>query len=216
MQHIYFDNIINILIIITVFVLSFTISTFIHEFGHYITARLFGIIPKEFIIGSKIKFFKRFNRFREYNKFGTNFILNPFSTSGYVEGKDCLEKLSKFKMILVIFAGPLFNLLLTFILLNYVYFMYSESNDSLQENILTFLNFAQVNIKVFFEIPIFGLSSISLLLTIFLIYINIFEFFINLFPIKTTDGYLILKRYKDNILSENLNSELRESIIQRE
>ena len=57
-------------------------------------------------------------------------------------------------MILVIFAGPLFNLLLAFILLNYVYFMYSESNDSLQENILTFLNFAQVNIKVFFEIPI--------------------------------------------------------------
>ena len=110
--------------------------------------------------------------------------------------------------------GMLFEIL-AFILLNYVYFMYSESNDSLQENILTFLNFAQVNIKVFFEIPIFGLSSISLLLTIFLIYINIFEFFINLFPIKTTDGYLILKRFRDNIISENLNSELRESLISK-
>lgn len=215
MQHIYFDNIINILIIITVFVLSFTISTFIHEFGHYITARLFGIIPKEFIIGSKIKFFKRFNRFREYNKFGTNFIFNPFSTSGYVEGKDCLEKLSKFKMILVIFAGPLFNLLLAFILFNYVYFMYSNSNYSLLEDIVTLINFLQSNLIVFFEKPIFGLSTILLLLILFLIYINIFEFFINLFPIKATDGYLILKRYKDNIISENTNSELRESVIQR-
>ena len=208
-------GLINIVIIFIIFIFSFTVSTIIHEFGHYITARLFGIIPKEFIIGSKFKFLKKFNKLREYNKFGTNFIFNPFSTSGYVEGKDCLEKLSKFKMILVIFAGPLFNLLLAFILLNYVYFMYSESNDSLQENILTFLNFAQVNIKVFFEIPIFGLSSISLLLTIFLIYINIFEFFINLFPIKTTDGYLILKRFRDNIISENLNSELRESLISK-
>lgn len=49
---------INIVIIFIIFIFSFTVSTIIHEFGHYITARLFGIIPKEFIIGSKFNFSK--------------------------------------------------------------------------------------------------------------------------------------------------------------
>ena len=122
-----FDNIITILY----FILVLTIVVFIHEFGHYIVAKVFGVKIVEFSIGMWQKIFG----FKD--KSGTEWKIcllpvggyvkmygdqNGSSFNGYSENptdddlKYSLIYKHPFKKILVAFAGPFMNFVLAFFL----------------------------------------------------------------------------------------------------
>ncbi len=96
------------------FILSLLI--FVHEFGHYITARLFHVKVYEFAIGFGPKIF-------QIVKGGIKYTLRAIPFGGYVdleEKKDrpqSIVHLSLFKQYLIVFGGIILNLLLAFFLL---------------------------------------------------------------------------------------------------
>lgn len=107
---------------VTVFV--FGLLIFIHEFGHYIVARSFGVGVIEFAIGMgpKIKTWKG-----KYN----DFTLRAIPIGGFVnmvgeydeeipeehQYKIPLNERSVWKRMLIVVAGPLMNLLLAFVVM---------------------------------------------------------------------------------------------------
>lgn len=104
-----------------IMVLVFGILIFIHEFGHFITARACGVHVKEFAIGMGPKLFSWKSK-----KHGTSYGLRLFPIGGFVsmEGEDeesdsqhafCNKSVPK-RMIIVA-AGAVMNLLLGFALM---------------------------------------------------------------------------------------------------
>lgn len=109
-------------LLITVFV--FGILIFIHEFGHYMVARLFGVGIIEFAIGMgpKIKTWKG-----KYN----DFTLRAIPIGGFVnmvgeydeeipeehKYKIPLNTRSVWKRILIVIAGPIMNIVLAFVVM---------------------------------------------------------------------------------------------------
>ncbi len=109
-------------LVVTVFV--FGILIFVHEFGHYIVARLFGVGVIEFAIGMgpKIKTWKG-----KYN----DFTLRAVPIGGFVnmvgEYDDEIPEEHKYKIplstrpvwkrILIVLAGPFMNILLAFVVM---------------------------------------------------------------------------------------------------
>lgn len=107
---------------VTVFVFGMLI--FIHEFGHYIVARAFGVGIIEFSIGMgpKIKTWKG-----KYN----DFTIRAFPIGGFVnmvgeydeeipeehQYKIPLNERAVWKRILIVIAGPFMNLLLAFVVM---------------------------------------------------------------------------------------------------
>lgn len=106
---------------ILVALIVFGILIFIHEFGHFICARLCGVAIKEFAIGMGPKLFSWKSK-----KYGTQYGLRLFPIGGFVsmEGEDeasenenafCNKSL--WKRILIVIAGPVMNILLGFLLM---------------------------------------------------------------------------------------------------
>ena len=99
-------------------VLMFIVLIIIHEFGHFIAAKLMGVRVNEFAVGFGPKLFKR--------KWGdTTYAVNLIPLGGYcaMEGEDeesaderafCRKK--AWRRFIIVIAGALFNLLLGFIL----------------------------------------------------------------------------------------------------
>jgi regulator of sigma E protease len=95
----------------------------VHEFGHFITARLCGIKVLRFSIGFGKTLWRR------YDKKGTEYVLAAIPLGGYVKMLDEAEEPVKkadlpysysrqpiYKRIAVIAAGPLFNFIFAFFL----------------------------------------------------------------------------------------------------
>lgn len=106
---------------ITILSLSFLI--FFHELGHFLAAKYFGVFVKTFSIGFGEKIYSK--------KLGnTIYCISAIPLGGYVQLKgqddtnpkeknydsDSYNTLSPLKRIIILFAGPFFNILLAFIL----------------------------------------------------------------------------------------------------
>lgn len=109
-----------------IMLLVFGILVFIHEFGHFITARLCGVSVKEFAIGMGPTIFSWHSK-----KHGTKYGLRLLPIGGFVsmvgedeesseQGAFCNQSI--WKRMMIVLAGPLMNLLLGFILMTVLVF----------------------------------------------------------------------------------------------
>ncbi len=103
-------------------VLLFGILIFLHEFGHFFTAKLFGIRVNEFALGMGPKLFS-------FTRGETEYSLRPFPIGGYcaMEGEDedssdpkAFGAQAAWKRIIVVAAGAIMNLLLGLLLLAFL------------------------------------------------------------------------------------------------
>lgn len=105
---------------ILITVIGFGIMVFLHELGHFIAAKRFGVLVHEFAIGMGPKLFS-------FGKNETKYSLRLFPIGGYVklEGENDLEEndnprsfsnLSPLKRIIVLISGALMNIVLGFII----------------------------------------------------------------------------------------------------
>jgi regulator of sigma E protease len=112
-------------LIISILVLSFLI--FFHELGHFIVARLVGVKVEIFSIGFGKKLFCK--------KYGdTNYCISAIPLGGYVQMKgqddsnpanksfdsDSYTSKTPFQRILILLGGPFFNILLAFLIYNFI------------------------------------------------------------------------------------------------
>ncbi|HVN15603.1 MAG TPA: M50 family metallopeptidase [Anaerolineales bacterium] len=99
---------------LVVFVLALSAMVFLHEFGHFIAARLFGIEVEEFGFGLPSYRIATLFKWK-----GTEFTLHALPLGGFVRPKGendpnvpgGLAAASPWKRLAVLFAGPLMNLL---------------------------------------------------------------------------------------------------------
>ncbi|WKC57700.1 RIP metalloprotease RseP [Borrelia sp. P9F1] len=108
--------------------LGFTLIIFIHELGHFLFAKLFKVKVEVFSIGigpSVFKFKVRDTEYRFSPIFlggycrlkGAEHLENELKLNRQIEAdRDSLFGISNFKRILIYFAGPLFNLILAFVI----------------------------------------------------------------------------------------------------
>lgn len=105
---------------ILITVIGFGIMVFLHELGHFIAAKRFGVLVHEFAIGMGPKLFS-------FGKGETKYSLRLFPIGGYVklEGENELEEndnprsfsnLTPLKRIIVLISGALMNVILGFII----------------------------------------------------------------------------------------------------
>jgi regulator of sigma E protease len=122
----------NTVITILEFILAFGVLVFIHEFGHFIVARLSGIEVEEFGFGYPPRIGKLF-RFA-----GTDFTLNWIPFGGFCrmkgEAGDTIEPgsfqaASPWKRLFTLLGGPFMNLLLGMVLITII-FMRVGSSDT--------------------------------------------------------------------------------------
>ncbi len=111
-------NVLNSVWPYAVAILLFLILIIIHEFGHFIAAKLLGVRVNEFAVGFGPKLFK-------WGKGETKYAINAFPLGGYcaMEGEDeasgdsrafCNKK--PWRRFLIVVMGAVFNLLLGFVL----------------------------------------------------------------------------------------------------
>jgi regulator of sigma E protease len=108
-------------ILLAIFLLGVLIT--VHEFGHFIAARLTGIAVKEFAVGFGPKLIKWRSK-----KHGTLFALRPIPLGGYcmfygdetdpegVNDPRAFDRAKVWKRALTVFSGPLMNFVLAFVL----------------------------------------------------------------------------------------------------
>ena len=104
-----------------IMVLVFGVLIFIHEFGHFFTARRCGVTVKEFAIGMGPKLFSWKSK-----KYDTQYALRAFPIGGFVsmvgedeesDDKNAFCNKSVWKRMLIIIAGAAMNLILGFVLM---------------------------------------------------------------------------------------------------
>ena len=104
---------------IIIAIIIFGILVLIHEFGHFIFAKKFGVTVNEFSIGMGPRIFSR------VAKSGTRYSIKALPLGGSCamlgEDEDNMEEGSfnskpRWKRFLIVFAGPLFNFILAFLL----------------------------------------------------------------------------------------------------
>ena len=111
---------------VIIMLLVFGVLVFIHEFGHFITARLCGVPIKEFAVGMGPTVFSWNSK-----KYGTKYGLRLLPIGGFVsmEGEDesssderafCNQKI--WKRVAIVLAGPVMNLVLGFLLMTVLVF----------------------------------------------------------------------------------------------
>jgi len=115
----------EIVIYIFVAILALSLIVFVHELGHFLMARAFGVKVERFSIGFGKPFYKRYWA-------GTEWVFSPILFGGYVKmkGQDDSNPLEKnydsdsysskrpWQRILILLAGPLANIILAF----FIYF----------------------------------------------------------------------------------------------
>ena len=108
------------------FIITISLLVVIHEFGHYIAARIFGVKVISFSVGFGPKIIK-------INSKSNEWCLSAFPLGGYVkmlyEREQTVAEEQKhlaynnqhpFKKIIIAFAGPFFNILFAFIALSWL------------------------------------------------------------------------------------------------
>ena len=106
----------NFILMFVIMVFAFGILIFIHEFGHFITARWCGVAVNEFAIGMGPRLFSWKSK-----KYDTTYALRLFPIGGFVsmvgedeasEDENAFCNKSVWRRMLIVLAGPLMNLLL--------------------------------------------------------------------------------------------------------
>ena len=106
------------MMLILQFILAFAVMLFLHEFGHFIVSKAFGIEVEEFGFGLPPRICKLFTWK------GTDFTLNLLPFGAFVKPKgefddpseNSLRSAPAWKQILVLLAGPAMNFLTAFVL----------------------------------------------------------------------------------------------------
>ena len=109
---------------ILITIIGFGIMVFLHELGHFIAAKRFGVLVHEFAIGMGPKLVS-------FGKGETKYSLRLLPIGGYVrlEGEGELEEndnprsfsnLAPIKRIIILFAGAFMNILLGFLLFTFI------------------------------------------------------------------------------------------------
>ena len=109
---------------ILITIIGFGIMIFLHELGHFITAKRFGVLVHEFSIGMGPKIFS-------FGKGETKYSLRLLPLGGFVklEGENDLEEndnprsfsnLKPLKRIVVLFSGAFMNILLGFLIFTFI------------------------------------------------------------------------------------------------
>lgn len=115
-----------IFLYILIMLFVFGILIFIHEFGHFITARLCGVAVKEFAVGMGPTIFSWHSK-----KYETKYGLRLLPIGGFVsmvgEDEDSEEQSafcnkSVWKRIIIVIAGAFMNLVLGFLLMTVIVF----------------------------------------------------------------------------------------------
>ncbi len=110
-----------IVLYVILMILMFGVMIFIHEFGHFITARLCGVAVKEFAVGMGPTLFSWKSK-----KYDTKYGVRALPIGGFVSmvGEDeesddesAFCNKSVWKRMLIVLTGPLMNLLLGFLLM---------------------------------------------------------------------------------------------------
>ena len=109
---------------ILITIIGFGIMVFLHELGHFIAAKRFGVLVHEFAIGMGPKIFS-------FGKGETKYSLRLLPIGGYVrlEGEGELgendnprsfSNLAPIKRIIILFAGAFMNVVLGFLLFTFI------------------------------------------------------------------------------------------------
>lgn len=113
-----------------IMILVFGILIFIHELGHFVTARLCGVSIKEFAIGMGPTVVSWNSK-----KYETRYAIRLLPIGGFVsmvgedeesDSKDAFCNKSVFKRALIVVMGPLMNLVLGFLIM--MIFVFSQPN----------------------------------------------------------------------------------------
>jgi len=109
----------TILIDILAFLVVFMFIVVVHEFGHFVFARVFGVKVHEFAIGFGPQIYRKPGK-------KTDFRINAFPLGGYVrlkgedpaeeESPDSLYGVSAWKRFIILLAGPVFSILAGYLL----------------------------------------------------------------------------------------------------
>lgn len=103
----------TVILNVIAFILVFMFIVVVHELGHFLFARIFGVTVKEFAIGFGPHLYRKRGR-------KTDFRINVFPLGGYVrlkgedpeeaEEPDALYGVSAWKRFFIVLAGPLFSI----------------------------------------------------------------------------------------------------------
>lgn len=109
-----FFELLQSFVVILVLLLLISILVLVHEFGHFLFAKLFRVEVKEFAVGFGTKMFS-------FTRWGTEFCVRMIPLGGFVdidqETQDSdYNKLKLYKKILILFGGVLFNLIFALVL----------------------------------------------------------------------------------------------------
>lgn len=119
MEEIKITSVLTTIALILIGVLLFELIIFIHEFGHFITAKKSGIKVNEFSLGMGTKIFS-------FGKGETKYSLRIFPIGGFcaMEGEDeespeprAFNNAKVWKRMIVIIAGAVMNIILGFVLM---------------------------------------------------------------------------------------------------
>lgn len=119
MEEIKITSVLTTIALILIGVLLFELIIFIHEFGHFITAKKSGIKVNEFSLGMGPKIFS-------FGKGETKYSLRAFPIGGFcaMEGEDeespeprAFNNAKVWKRMIVIIAGAVMNIILGFVLM---------------------------------------------------------------------------------------------------
>jgi len=119
--------VIDVLVNIVIFLLCLGVLVLVHEWGHFIFARLFGVRVDRFSIGFGKPIFCLGK-----DKKGTEYVLAPIPLGGYVEMAGESPATSKglpdefiskpiWKRVIIVVAGPLVNYLFGFLIFWFIY-----------------------------------------------------------------------------------------------
>ncbi len=175
------------------FIISLVIITVLHEFGHYLIAKLFGVEVEVFSIGfGKPLYYKKI--------FNTKFQIAPIFLGGYCklkgefygDGKSHLASQRYLKKLCIFLGGCLVNILTAFLIFYYFGHPFYYFCLSLK---LWYASFTQVNL-----IPLIALVPNS----------NIFWFgilsavlgIVNLIPIPPLDGSYVFLVFLEKFVNK--------------
>jgi len=103
-----FEKLISLIVALPILLLILAV----HEYGHYIVARCFGVRLSEFSLGYGKKIWQKTGALKQ------NYIIRRYPISAHVALNEADYKvLPFFKKLFVILAGPIFNLIFSFIAL---------------------------------------------------------------------------------------------------
>jgi len=118
----------NLVLSILIMLLILTILVIVHEWGHYIAARIFGVKVNEFSIFMGPKIFSRIGK-----KTGTVFSIRCLPLGGYcaMEGEETTEESTSafcnkpwWQRTIILLAGVFMNIILAIVIMTVIFMIY--------------------------------------------------------------------------------------------